>query len=79
MSKNECGNFDGGRTSKGEKKREQWSAYWLSEYRRWLKLGCGTRYRAKLRTLREGLHAVCVGAEISALADTCKLAVSVCF
>jgi len=39
MSKNESGNFDGGRASKSEKKREQWGAYWLSEYRRWLKLG----------------------------------------
>jgi integron integrase len=33
----EGGGFEGRRVSKSDKKREQWSAYWLSEYRRWLK------------------------------------------
>ncbi len=36
MSMREAGSGDG-RASKSEKKREQWNAYWLSEYRRWLK------------------------------------------
>lgn len=39
MNMVERGNLDGGRAGKSQKKREQWSAYWLSEYRRWLKLG----------------------------------------
>jgi hypothetical protein len=38
MSIRDCaGGTEGGRVSKNDKKREQWSAYWLSEYRRWLK------------------------------------------
>ena len=39
MTKNESRCFDSGRVNKIEKKRARWDTYWLSEYRRWLKLG----------------------------------------